>query len=271
MKKREISKMNSNLNLYNPVKSKQKGLDNEYILLKFLLKEKYSISSILTSILGFKNPRSVLKILNRMEKKGLIRKHKIDIFRTLYGITNNGVHVAQDDQEKITDWQYFEPSKVNITTLDHQLGIQKVHAICLKLGLDFMPGRELGSRAESDKISDAVITIFDKKIALEMERHVKSRRRYNAVIYNYLKLVKTGEYQSILYTSDTAEKTERIKKAIHSLETITMKVNGRNKDLKINPDVHFSYFDFISLDDIENYLVDLINYYAEVSLSRSTP
>ena len=262
--------MDKKTNLYDPAKSKQKGIDNEHKILQFLLKEKYSTSPILTSILGYKDRSSVLKILRRLEKKELIRKHKIDIFRTLYGITNNGLHVAQSDQDKITDWQYFEPSKVNPITLDHQLGIQKIHAICLKLGLYFMPGRELGSRADSDKISDGVINIFGNKIALEMERHVKSRRRYDAVIYNYLKLVKTGEYQSILYVSDTAEKTERIKKAIHSLDKITMKVNGRNKDLKINPEVHFSYFDFIALDDVETYLSELKEYYGNKGTNRTT-
>jgi hypothetical protein len=256
-------------NLFEPQISKKKGVENERKILQFLLKEKYAISSILTKILGFKNRNSVLKILKRMEVKGLIKKHKINIFTMLYGITNQGVHEAQSIQEKITDWHYFEPSKINPLTLQHQLGIQSVHADCVSKGIDFTPGRELGSRADSDKIADGVININGKKIALEVERHVKSKRRYDAVIYNYLKLIKSGEYYCILYVSDTRAKAEQIKKAMHSISKINMKINGQKKVLKMDPKIHLSYFDFIGLEDVDLYLNEMKNFFCSGQHARA--
>ena len=243
-------------NLYNPKISKKKGVENECNILNFLLKEKYSTAAILQKIVDVKSRSAICRILKRMEKKGLLRKHRVNLLRVIYGITNSGLHEAQSDQEKIQDWHYFEPSKVNPLTLDHQLDIQQIHAFCTENKLNFVTGRELGSRADADKVADGIIEIGDKKIAIEVELHVKSKRRYDSVIYNYLKLIKSGEYYSVLYVSDTLEKVQKIKRAIHSLDKITMKIDGKNKDLKIT-EAHLSYFEFLALDEVNGHIQTL--------------
>ena len=87
-------------------------------------------------------------------------------------------------------------------------------------------------------------------MALEVERHIKSKRRYDAVIYNYLKLIKAGKYDSVLYVSDDDSMAQRVKKAITSLKSITMTVNGRKQKLLLKPEVHFSYFDFVGIEQV---------------------
>lgn len=241
-------------NLLTISQAKERKSQNEKKILSFLLSEKYSNASILSEVVGVKTRSGICKILRKMEARKLLKRHVVNPYMSIWGITNVGLHEAQIEQDKVKDWSYFEPSKVNVLTLNHQFDIQKIHSVCLELGLDFISGRELGSRADSDKIADGIIQLGDYKIAVEVERHVKSKRRYDAVIYNYLKLIKSGVYNSVLYVCPDESKTEQVKKAMHSLEKITMKINGRNKDLLINPEIHLSYFDYVALDEVSDKL-----------------
>lgn len=248
--------LNNQKNLLQAPAAKRKGAQNETAILQFLLKEKYSTARVLTVLLGFADRSSILKVLKRMADKRWIKSHQFDRLTKLYGITQSGIHEAQRHCDVITDWKYFEPSKVNPNTLLHQLMVQEVHALCVRLGLKFVTGKAIGSRANQDKIPDGEVHFPDKVVALEVERHIKSKRRYDAIVYNYLKLIKAGKYDSVLYVSDDDAMARRIKKAITSLETITMTVNGRKQKLMLKPEVHFSYFDFVGLKYAYQYYRD---------------
>lgn len=244
-------------NLLLPSQARDRMNANRQKILRFLNQEKYSTAAILQQIIGLKNKASVCKILRKMEEENLVKKYQFTGYIVLWGNTPNSIAATDNSNEKITDWSYFEPSKINLKSLDHQLDIQQIHAACMKKNIKFEPGRMLGSRSNADKIPDGIITIGNIKIAVEAERQIKSKRRYDAVIYNYLKAVKADQYNHILYISPDINMCQKVKKVIHSLDQITMKINGQHKKLKLDSDKHLGYFDFIILEDLPRYLDEI--------------
>lgn len=237
--------------------ARRKYKDNKQKVLQFLRQEKYSTSSILMKLLQLEYRSSICKVLRKMMAENLVKKHKWTGTIILWGITSNGLHHASDFQEQIMDWSYFEPSKIKDITLRHQLDVQQVHAACILKNINFTVGRLLGSREAQDKIPDGVFDIYNKKIALEVERHIKSKRRYDAILYDYLKAIDSSKYNHVLYVSPDEKTRDRVKKAFFSLKQITMYAGGRRQMLTINPELHLIYFDFISLQEVDMYLLRL--------------
>jgi hypothetical protein len=244
-------------NLLSLPEAKEKSRLNQKKILKFLYAEKYSTSRILKELVGIKTRSGMCRLLRKMEKQKMIKKHQYSYSVVLWGITYSGIHEAIESHEEITDWTYFEPSKVHLSTLEHQLAIQQLHVICIRQNLPFKAGRTLGSRATSDKIPDGIITIGNTVIPCEIENHIKSRKRYDGIIYNYLKGVKAGKYDEILYIAPTPKKRDQIKKVFLTMKKITMTINGRKVPLKPEPEKHLGFFHFICLQDVETYLTNL--------------
>lgn len=207
---------------------------------------------ILKDVVGIQTRAGICKILRRMEKNNLVKRHQINKVTCLWGITANGIHEA-NTEEKITDWTYFEPSKVNPHTLEHQLYVQRVHVICANNNVAFKPGRAFGSRADNDKIPDGVISINNRHIAVEIERFIKTKVRYKEIIYNYLKAVKAGKYYRILYVTPDPKKRDQLRKVFYSIEKIIMKIDGRPKPLKLSYEKHLKFFEFVWLLEILDY------------------
>ena len=244
-------------NLLSLAEAKEKSRINQKKILKFLYAEKYSTSRILKELVSIKTKSGMCRLLRKMAKNKMVKKHQYSYSVVLWGITHSGIHETIEPHEEITDWTYFEPSKVNLSSLEHKLAIQQLHVICVRQNLPFKTGRALGSRASSDKMPDAIITIGNTIIPCEIENYIKSRRRYDGIIYNYLKGIKAGKYDDILYIAPTPKKRDKIKKIFLTMKKITMTVNGRKVPLKPNPEKHLGFFHFICQQDTETYLADL--------------
>jgi hypothetical protein len=236
-------------NLLGLKQAKQKSLENQQKLLQFLYAEKYSKATILQEVIGIQTRSAICKILRRMQQANLIKRHQYVNSIVLWGITPNGIHEAIGKDENINDWTYFEPSKINLNTLEHQFDVQRIHALCVRQNLDFIPGWSLGSRADNDKVPDGIIITGTNRIAIEVERNVKTKRRYDAIIYNYLKAIKAGKYTKVLYIAPTSEKCQQIKKVFYEIGKITMKINGVNKLLKLSPEKHLRFFEFMCINN----------------------
>lgn len=249
--------LSSQLNLMKRNEATQKYLQNKQKILTFLGQEKFSTSQILQTLLGLKARSPTCKLLRKMVNDGVLKRHQFTPTIILWGITFQGLCEIENVDMDAFDSHVFEPSKVNILTLEHTLSSQQVHAECVRLGLGYVAGRTLGSRADSSKVPDGIILINEHRIALEIERHVKSKRRYDSIIYNYLKAIKAGKYQHVLYVMPDTKVAQKIKNAILNLGSITMRVNGHVKRLTLKPEIHLSYFDFIVHKKVQGYLKDV--------------
>ena len=240
-------------NLVSPQVAKEKYAHREAKVLSFLLCEKFTTASIIHQLLDLKTLRSVRKLVQRMVQKGLVYKHDVSPNFSVFGITNEGIIKAQKDLNKIEVWSYFEPSKINYLTVNHALDIQKVHIACINLGLDFTLGKELGSRAKADKIPDAIIDFNGKKICIEVERTMKTKRRYQNVIAHYMDEVILKKVNQVLYVCPTESVRHQIKKVFGSIATFPLKNDPRKRSVAFAEN-HRVFFKFVDVDTIESYL-----------------
>lgn len=96
-----MNRYNGNANLLSISEAKIKSRKNQRRLLEFLNEEKYSTARILQQIVGIKTRSGICKILRRMEREKLIKRHEYDYSLILWGITPNGIHEAIDGIERV--------------------------------------------------------------------------------------------------------------------------------------------------------------------------
>lgn len=240
-------------NLLPRKQAKLRSIENQKKVLQFLRQEKFSTRQIIQQLLGLKTRAGAWKILVKMEQENWLKQHSISSALTLWGITPEGMREVSLEETGFLDDVGFLPSKVSLSTLQHSLDIQYVHTLCVQQNIEFQLGKALGSRAEADKVPDAIIVASGKKIAVEVERTLKSRTRYDVIIYHYLKAIKAGNYQEVLYVMPDEKRCRQVKKALYGLGHITMEINGRKQLLKLDPYKHLQFFKFIPLQDTVSY------------------
>lgn len=192
-----------------------------------------------------------------MVKKGQVIKYEYSPSQVLWGITTKGLGYTHLTADQEFDWKHFQPSKVNLSLLSHTLDIQYIHVQCIKNNLRFISGSKLGMRDTMDKVPDAIIYAQQGTIAIEVERHIKSKRRYNPIVYNYLKAIKQGLYQKILYVAPTERQKEAIKKSILNLGYITADAGSSKIKYKLEKS-YLDFFGFTTLDNICSILEKLV-------------
>lgn len=198
------------------------------LTLRFLRDEYCSTAEIISQVIGVPTMKPVYMFLNGLEKKGYLRfvEHVIDgKRRKVWGLTPHGVAFSFDDDEPLTDAEPFQPSKVSATQLHHRFGLQQ-----LRLDMERSGARNWrylnAANAKGMKIPDALAEIGDKTVAVEFERTVKSRRRYQELVSSYLFNRKTHGIDEIWYVCPDKPTLRRVEKAILNVPEITNPKTG---------------------------------------------
>lgn len=162
------------------------------VLLNFLKQETYSSFKNLMLLFDFKNHKSLYLLLAKAISMGLVQKHEINtrmVKISLWGITNDGLAVVITPHEDGFPAR-FEPSKVTGWTLAQHLDNQLARLILEKKGAyGWVSGAcpTFRSRFQAYHRPAGVITLPDGTvIAVETERHLKTKARYQAIITQHL-------------------------------------------------------------------------------------
>lgn len=168
--------------------------NNEKIkqLLNFLKEETYSDFKTLMLLFGFRDHKSLYSLLAKTERMGLIQKHVLEsrtMKISLWGITSDGLAVVLTPDDKIFPPR-FEPSKITGWTLEHHLDNQAARLILEKKGAS---GWINGDRATflsqyqvKHRPDGLIILPGSTVIAIETERRLKTRARYQSIIASHL-------------------------------------------------------------------------------------
>lgn len=168
-------------------------------VLQFLRDETWTSPQILIRHLDC-SPASVTKTMGQLEQQGQVIRHVVpELRKTLWGITSHGLAFAWADDEAMQIRPHFEPSKLAPVAVAHHLDIQMARLQAEKRGwTGWVPGDRLP--AGLAKRPDAVaVDPQGNRIAIEIERHVKTLKRYEAVFAIYLQSIKRGEYAAVHY------------------------------------------------------------------------
>jgi hypothetical protein len=229
-------------------------------ILKFLRVETFSTPQIIQLLMQQTTIQASYRILNRMVTQKLLTKYTLPIVCgrgvLLYGISNFGLAYAFDLDETPSYRPTFQPSKVSAVTLQHKLDIQMIHVNCIHAGWkNWRDGSQLGFRGRNQKIPDAVaIDLERRKIAVEIEREIKSAKRYRSIILSHLVSRKHGHWDSIIYLCPTSDLAIRLKRVFENLGSL----NYNGKKITLTRD-HLKCFKFLGYDTFSKFIATRCN------------
>lgn len=224
------------------------------LILKFLRQHIWSSQKILQEVMGLASRQATHKSLIALEKQGLLRRHTFDALGgnlTIWGITHQGqAHAFQLGRESLIN-AYFEPSRVSEQTIRHQLDVQKLRLTAEKNGWsNWVDGDRLDALDKNQKRPDAIAhDPLGHIIAIECERSFKSLKRYEQILIQYLKWLKSGEINAVIWVSPTAEIAKRLKVILKSISSV--QISGQK--VLIEPERHHLHLHFCSYDDWPSY------------------
>ncbi|RNM20693.1 molybdopterin-guanine dinucleotide biosynthesis protein MobC [Dickeya undicola] len=180
-------------------KRRERHCEKIRILLNFLKQETYSDFKTLMLLFDYKNHKPLYLLLAKAIDMGFIQKQTFCTRMekvSLWGITNDGLAaVVTPDDEGFP--ARFEPAKITSWTLEQHLDNQLARLILEKKGAyGWVSGAcsTFRSRYQVKHRPDGVITLPNGTvIAIETERRLKTKARYQVIITNHL-LARTQQH-----------------------------------------------------------------------------
>lgn len=189
-------------------------------LLRFLRDETWSSLANLSDLLGM-SISPTFKTLQQLTRDDFLVEHKIPELRLgLWGITPKGLAFAWDESEAMAFRPYFEPGKLSVTSIRHNLDIQRARLIAERAGwTGWIPGTRLppGLKKRPDAVAS---NTAGEKIAVEVERSVKTQKRYESIFSIYLQLIRQGHYQSVHYVCPDAALAPRLQRLFGLVQAV---------------------------------------------------
>lgn len=195
--------------------------------------------------------RTAQRLLASMTRDGHVVAEKIDVLGgSIYGVTPHGIALSALDDAG----PHHERGRVNALFIAHHLDCQIARLKAETAGWkNWVPKRVLVNR-KLKKISDAIATTQSGvNVAIEIERTIKTPKRYSDIILAHLQQIKAGYYTRVIYISPRGE-SHAIERAFRRVKT--MRVNGEPVQLI---DAHFAHFLFVDLDEFPHAIGKMDN------------
>lgn len=203
--------------------------------------EIYSTPEIIAQLLGLDRSRAVA-CLKTLEKQGFVRSEEHYFegrHQRIYGVTPQGLALAD-----ACDHPYFEGGRTSAGWIPHRLACQKMRVKSSAAGwTGWTPERILRLDKSLKKIPDAVATNpAGQRVALEIERNVKTQKRYADLLVIYLKAIKSGKFSEVHYIAPAG------------IENLLGRTFTSIKSVKVGSEVvqitaeHLSKFKFFSFE-----------------------
>lgn len=227
--------------------------EKQSIVLEFLVNETFSTSEILGQLLGLSRT-ATYKTLKAMEKQDLVKLHEIEYElaqrgrQAIWGLTPKGALLATDLDDFQVD--FYEAGRIATSTMAHSIAIQRVKVSGLNKGWEnWISSRKLKQIAAKDKkkwrqIPDALATSPDSKtVAFEVEKTVKTPKRYESILSNYAKMFLDETVDQVFYICP-----ENIAKRLEMLFLKFNKINIDGRSYPIHENV-LKRIHFLSYED----------------------
>ncbi|ATV43809.1 MobC family replication-relaxation protein [Pectobacterium brasiliense] len=194
------------------------------VLLNFLKEETYSDFKTLMLLFDYKNHKPLYLLLGKAIDMGFIQKQTFCTRMekiSLWGITNDGLAaVVTPDDDGFP--ARFEPAKITGWTLEHHLDNQLARLILEKKGAyGWISGAcsTYRSRYQVKHRPDGVITLPNGTvIAIETERRLKTKARYQSIITNHLLARTQKHWMYVFYIVPDPQKKLAIELLLNSVK-----------------------------------------------------
>ncbi|MDE8754604.1 MobC family replication-relaxation protein [Pectobacterium polaris] len=225
------------------------------LLLTFLKEETYSDFKTLMLLFDYKNHKPLYLLLAKAIGMGFIQKQTFCTRMekiSLWGITNDGLAaVVTPDDDGFP--ARFEPAKITGWTLEHHLDNQLARLILEKKGAyGWVSGAcsTYRSRYQVKHRPDGVITLPNGTvIAIETERRLKTKARYQSIITNHLLARTQKHWMYVFYIVPNPQKKLAIELLFNSIKHVT--VNHQHIPLEAKHRNVFRVYTFDELKGLE--------------------
>ena len=201
--------------------------------------------------------RAARQTVAAMENAGLVRRQAVPVVPglppvNLVSITSHGQAMAFSPESETVSERVFEPGRYSLVHLAHRLDTQRLRVEAMQTGRiqKWVPGEALGKAAKNIKRPDAVLATVDKtRIAIEVERTIKNRKRYQGILENHLTAIKQRNWSRVIWTSPDAQTAARLAAIFRSIKHVN--ISGIDTLLT---DAHWKCLAFTTYDDFANHL-----------------
>lgn len=217
--------------------------DKRSALLSFLSSEVWTVIDVAALAMNVSRRRA-LDALAAMERDHLIASETLSVASrptTLYGITPHGCAVAD-----AFDCPAFEKGRTNPSWVEHRVCGQRLRLAAEAAGWrNWLPERAVRAQAALEgwkKVPDAVAANpAGDVVAIEVERHVKTPKRYSELWLQYLQDMKAGRVKFVHFVSPPGVDLL----VARAMARVThVKLNGEAVQLTDAHRARFSFFSF---------------------------
>lgn len=231
--------------IHDPTERERRSNHNQQCALRWMREEKWTTPSILAQVAGLQSRQAAHKFICQLVAKELVQLHKINVVGrtvvTIIGITAHGLAMSWEEND--SDCSYCESSRISLTQIPHQIDLQRARLAAEGAGwTNWMRGERLGVHPTIRP--DAISTGPDGSIAaIEVERTIKTRRRYQQIISGHLQMIRQGGWERVHYLCPrgVAERLARLFRSIHYIP-----IGGQRITLE---ERHYARFSFHTLGD----------------------
>lgn len=222
-------------------------------MLNFLKEETYSDKSTLMKVIGINDGGNFYRFMEKFTGMEIIQKHVFDAPGgkiALWGITMDGIAMVIQPDDTVFPSR-FEPSKLTGWSMQHHLLNQKIRLILESKGArDWINGDRKNFMAQFDvkHRPDGVITLANgQRIAIETERNLKTKARYQEIMKSHLVAKKAEKWQYVYYVLPDEQKKLALMKLFDSITFLTF--SGRPITLEQG---HREVFRFFTVEELNN-------------------
>lgn len=215
---------------------RQKRSENkQQRLLSLLRDETWTSAPMISQWLNI-SLSAAYKTISLLERKSFIKPFYVEDLRfKIWGITADGLLMSWQENEKMENRPYFQPSKIKPVMIQHHLDLQQARINAEKAGatnwfLGSLLPKSIGKRP------DAITTLNNGHIiAVELERTVKTKKRYEVIFSHYLQEIKRGTYHQIHYVCPNYEFAARLNRLFQLIESVPVagervRINDKHRD-----------------------------------------
>ena len=218
--------------------------DPKDIILKFLYIETWSHIDIVTELLSNISKNKVEEVLKDLVRERMIRSVAYDFLSTpdneIWGITQHGLtQVKQSTGISDDSKRTFYKGRVSPTSFRHTTDIQRLRIYAERSGwINWKkPSRIDNLNKDGFIYPDAIATRPEGlQVAIEVERTLKSKKRYRNILVSHLHSRKQRYWDEIYYFCPDAQITARLKRLFSEISELdyfgtTVKVTDQHRSL----------------------------------------
>lgn len=233
--------MNSNLPSMTHAQRMARAAEKQHALLQFLGSGEVFTTAQIAAQLWQIDRSSASAGLRGMEKRGLLVGETKDVRAQdvrIFGITPMGIALAERFGNP-----FYQLGRTNGMQIEHRIAGQRMRLKAEAAGwTDWTPERVIRLTPGLKKVPDAAATSpSGLRIAIEIERSIKTPKRYAEIIVAYLLEIKAGRYAEVHYVSPPGV-DRLVRGTFERCESV--KFNGEIVRLEAKHRARFKFFDF---------------------------